>query len=106
MIGVAWRHRQPGRGLDAADGVGRTELEVAPLRTEQAPAQIIDDFLETYVSWREQCERVRSAYAEWIRADSSARAYAFAVYGAALDQEESAANCHGESSERVRAYSR
>jgi hypothetical protein len=72
----------------------------------QAPVHVLDDFLETYVRWRKECERVRSAYAQWARADSSDRASAFVVYRAALDQDESAAHWHWDSSERVRAYSR
>ena len=76
------------------------------MRTRQAPAHVVDEFLETYIRWREECERVRSAYARWTRADASDRASAFAVYRAALDQEESAALWHSESSEWVRAHSR
>jgi hypothetical protein len=75
------------------------------VRTTHVPAHVLDDFLETYVRWREECERVRTAYARWTRADASDRASAFTVYRAALDQEESAALRHSESSQRVRAYS-
>jgi hypothetical protein len=76
------------------------------VRTRQAPAHLLDDFLETYIRWREERDRVRSAYARWACADRSDRASAFAVYRAALDQEESAAHWHSEASERVRAYGR
>jgi hypothetical protein len=72
----------------------------------QAPDHVVDEFLETYILWREECDRLRSAYTRWTRADSADRGSAFAVYLAALDQEESAAQWHSEWSERVRAYSR
>ena len=71
------------------------------MRTKQAPAHVLDDFLETYIRWREECERVQSAYARWSRADASDRASAFAVCHAALDREESAAQLHSRSSERT-----
>jgi hypothetical protein len=74
------------------------------VRIEQAPDYLVDGFLETYVRWREECERVRSAYAVWTGADARDRASAFAVYRAALDQEESAADWHWASSEQLRAY--
>lgn len=75
------------------------------MRATQAPDHVVDEFLETYIRWREECERVRNAYARWTRADASDRASAFAVYRAALDQEESAALWHSDSSKRVRSYS-
>jgi hypothetical protein len=66
----------------------------------------VDAFFETYINWREECERVRRTYARWTRAEPSERASAFAAYRAALDREESAARWHWESSERVRACRR
>jgi hypothetical protein len=76
------------------------------MRATQTPDHVVDEFLETYIRWQEERERVRSACARWTNADASDRASAFAVYRAALDQEESAALWHWESSQRVRAYSR
>jgi hypothetical protein len=75
------------------------------MKAEQPPVAVLDEFLETYIHWREECERVQSAYERWARANSSDGASAFADYRAALDREESAARGHSESSERVRAYS-
>ena len=104
-MGLTRRHRQLAPGSDGTDPRERAELEVAPVRSTQAPGHVVDEFLETYIHWREECERVRSAYARWAHADASERASAFAVYRAALDREESAAHWHSQSAERVRAYS-
>jgi hypothetical protein len=76
------------------------------MRPTYAPDDVMDDFLETYILWREECERVRNAYAHWTRARPPDRASAVAVYRAGLDREESAAHTHAESYERVRAYIR
>lgn len=102
---LARRRIQLSDGCDRTDPAGASE-PAAAARATHVPDDVVDDFVETYVLWREECDRVRGAYARWARADASDRACAFAVYRAALDQEESAARCYWESSERVSAYSR
>jgi hypothetical protein len=54
----------------------------------------IDDFIETYVCWREACDAVWMGYAQWLRAPQPERAVAFAAYEAALDREDLAAHAH------------
>ena len=55
----------------------------------------IDDFIETYVCWREACDAVAAAYAQWLRAPQAERPVAFAAYQAALEREDLAARAHG-----------
>jgi hypothetical protein len=50
-----------------------------------------DEFLDTYVCWREECELVAGAYESWRGATGTDRKLAFAAYRAALDREHQAA---------------
>jgi hypothetical protein len=59
-----------------------------------------DEVLDSYVSWRAACARVRIAYESW---SSSRSALAFDGYLAALDWEEQAANIHYDRTQRQRA---
>jgi hypothetical protein len=54
----------------------------------------IDEFLESWVSWREACESVHSAYDWWRTCEPRLRRTAFDAYRAALDREEHAARIH------------
>jgi hypothetical protein len=38
---------------------------------------IVDEFIESYVSWREACEEVRAAYAAWKKSAPAQRALEF-----------------------------
>lgn len=67
----------------------------------EVPVWLTDDYLESYVRWREECVNVRAAYEQWSAARQN-RATAFAAYGAALDREEHAARVIRERAERVR----
>ena len=58
-----------------------------------------DEFLESYVSWREEAATVQTAYDQW----QVGEALAFAAYRAALDREEQAAKALRESAERLSA---
>jgi hypothetical protein len=64
---------------------------------------LTDDFLEGYVSWREESATVRNAYALWQDAQPQDQSVAFAAYGAALDREEQAARALRRRVERIRA---
>jgi hypothetical protein len=57
-------------------------------------AALVDEFIESYVFWREACEAVRAAYKEWTNSTSPRRGLAFESYCAALDWEELAAQVH------------
>ena len=58
-----------------------------------------DEFLESYVSWREEAATVQTAYDDW----RAGEALAFAAYRAALDREEQAAKALCKSAERISA---
>jgi hypothetical protein len=64
----------------------------------EAPAEptasATDEFLHSWVRWREACESVRSAYGYWATCEQERRESAFAGYVAALDREEHAARIH------------
>jgi hypothetical protein len=62
----------------------------------------IDEMLERYVSWREECSAVRMAYQQWADSGPRERGLAYAGYLAALDREERAARTYAGHVERVR----
>ena len=57
-------------------------------------AELTDEFLESWIRWREACEDVDSAYRSWVTCEPQMSELAFAVYLAALDREEHAARVH------------
>jgi hypothetical protein len=65
----------------------------------------IDELLERYVSWCEECRAVWEAYRRWIDSERGDRRPAFAGYLAALDREEYAAQTYADQIERVRRIS-
>jgi hypothetical protein len=65
----------------------------------------IDELLEGYVSWREECQAVRLAYAQWIVSDRGERELTYAAYLAVLDREEHAARTYAHQAARVRQIS-
>jgi hypothetical protein len=77
-------------------------LELHGLHTRR----VADEFLESYVCWREACEDVRTAYERWGESTSARRDLAFESYRAALDREERAARVHSEWAEQARALER
>jgi hypothetical protein len=50
--------------------------------------------VDAYVTWREECVAVRTAYLAWRRARAAEAALAFDAYKAALDREEVAAEAY------------
>ncbi len=64
-------------GLKAADGIGN---------------RLVDEVLDAYDEWFEECVRVRNAYARWSGASRAEAAVAFAAYASELDREERAAD--------------
>jgi hypothetical protein len=67
---------------------------------------LVDDFLDHYVSWREEAASVQTAYDGWRTGEAEDEALAFAAYTAALDLEQHAADLLRESAERVAAAKR
>jgi hypothetical protein len=65
-----------------------------------------DEFVETYVCWREACEDVRASYRRWADCQPQQRSLGFATYRAALEREELAASIHSPWAERLGAAAR
>jgi hypothetical protein len=61
----------------------------------------IDELLERYISWREECDAVVVAYRRFADSRASERRLAYAGYLAALDHEEHAARLYADHIERV-----
>ena len=66
----------------------------------------VDEFVDSWVCWREACEDLRRAYASWGTATAPRRALAFGSYRAALEREEQAALVHAVSTRRLHARER
>jgi hypothetical protein len=62
---------------------------------------MVDEFVESYVSWREACENVRAAYERWGTSTPPQRTLAFGWYREALDREERAARVHSRLAEQL-----
>jgi hypothetical protein len=60
-----------------------------------AEKRLVDDMTDAYVDWREERAAVWLAYDGWTCAPMADAAGAFAVYRAALDREERAAEVYG-----------
>lgn len=72
----------------------------ASLAVEPCPS-ITDDFLASYVAWREASEDVRAADEHWRTCEPRGRRVAFGCYRAALDFEEQAARIYFDRTERL-----
>jgi hypothetical protein len=72
-------------------------------RQSTAPPAPVDEFLDSYVSWREACEDVRAAYRLWTRAGDDELGGRFETYRLALAHEEEAALALELSAERLGA---
>jgi hypothetical protein len=64
--------------------------------------QLVDEVIERYVAWREECEAVRAGYEAWSSGAEEERTIRFAVYNEAVDREECAASLYAESIGRLR----
>jgi hypothetical protein len=62
----------------------------------------IDEMLERYISWREECCAVRTAYQRWADSGPRERGLAYAGYVAALGREERAAHTYAANVQRIR----
>jgi hypothetical protein len=65
-----------------------------------------DEFLDSYVFWREACEDVRSAYRRWMDCAPEERGPGFAAYRAALEREAQASKVHSARAQRLGAVAR
>ena len=63
--------------------------------------EVIDDLMEIYVEWREECVGLGTAYERWLNVPVKERGLAFAAYRAALDREEHASAVYADRLDRV-----
>jgi hypothetical protein len=75
-------------------------------RSDSALVQwAVDELVQCYVSWREECLAVRLAYQRWVDSTGAERRLAYAAYVAVLDREEHAARTYAEHVERLSSES-
>jgi hypothetical protein len=74
-----------------------------PYAAAERRSALIDGFVDSWVSWREASEDVRTAYRWWSDCAQPHRALAFAVYRAALEREQQAASIHSDWAQRIGA---
>jgi hypothetical protein len=60
------------------------------------PRRIVDETIDAYVDWREECTHVWEAHSRWQRAEGADATLAFRAYVAALDREERASQVYAE----------
>jgi hypothetical protein len=65
--------------------------------------ELIDELIEMYVDWREECIRLRYAYGRWLSAPAEERDLAFGSYQSALDREEQVSVAYAKHIERIRS---
>src|SRR5438270_14082819 len=65
---------------------------------------LVDEAIERYVEWREECATVEAAYRCWSDACRTEQTIAFAIYNAALDREECAARVYSGAVSRLRRF--
>jgi hypothetical protein len=68
---------------------------------KQPDKHLVDEAVDAYVDWREECVAVHDAYARWTNASTVDAASAFAAYRAALDREECASEVYADLINRV-----
>lgn len=59
--------------------------------TQDHPAALVDEAIERYITWRADSGTVEACYRRWRGASVSQRGMVFAIYTAALDDEERSA---------------
>lgn len=69
----------------------------------QSEARLMDDAVDAYVAWREECTSLRNAYEWWTVASTPDARSAFAAYRAAVDREERAADVYADRMTRLGA---
>jgi hypothetical protein len=55
---------------------------------------MVDQTVDAYVDWSEECGHVREAYRRWLSAVGADAEFAFGAYSAALDREQRASEVY------------
>jgi hypothetical protein len=66
-------------------------------------SRLVDEAVDAYVDWREECIAVWSAYGRWVRATIVDAPLAFSAYRAAVDREECASHVYAALMTRIAA---
>jgi hypothetical protein len=83
---------------DTAMKASRPHSSWVPVDTGAWPASaLVEHALAMFVEWREDAAAVAQTYAQWRAAPLPERSWRFAVYTAALDQEENSARAYAQS---------
>ena len=64
---------------------------------------LVDELVDAYVDWREECSAVWVAYSDWSDAPESDAAALYATYSAALNREQHASHRYARLIRRVGA---
>jgi hypothetical protein len=63
--------------------------------------RLVDEAMNAYAGWRDQCSAVELAYCHWVTARGNDAAVWYTAYAAALDREERAAERYARLIRRV-----
>jgi hypothetical protein len=63
---------------------------------KQVHKPLVDEAMDAYICWREECTGVWDAYERWARAPRIDAPGAFSAYRAALDREECASDAYAD----------
>jgi hypothetical protein len=74
----------------------RSAIHQVERANSQIRAELIDEMVDRYVDWREQCIAVAETYERWSNGSIADRKFAFEAYKAALDLEEHASLIYAE----------
>jgi hypothetical protein len=62
---------------------------------------LVDELVDRYLCWREECVSVQASYDNWSRAEAGERRLAFSAHVAALDREQHAAVTYQRCAEKI-----
>jgi hypothetical protein len=74
---------------------------VASLTSHALLPPLVDELMDLYVSWLEECAAVTASYENWRASERRDNPLAFSAYLAALDREEHAASAYQGLVERI-----
>ena len=74
---------------------------VASPTSQAALTPLVDELMDLYISWREECDAVAASYENWSAAERRDNQLGFSAYLAAVDREEHAAATYRGLVERI-----
>jgi hypothetical protein len=66
--------------------------------------RLVDDMVDAYARWRQECKAVQAAYDQWSNATAEDELLAFGAYETALDKEERSSRDYEELLQRVLSF--